>query len=29
MQSEVALGRVPRDVSAQRGLGYDLESRDP
>lgn len=29
MQAERSLGREPRDVSAQRGLGYDLESRDP
>lgn len=29
MQAEVALGRQPRDVSAQRGLGYDIESKDP
>ncbi|MBB5233178.1 helicase-related protein [Deinococcus budaensis] len=28
-QTELALGRQPRDVSAERGLGYDLESRDP
>ncbi|WP_075830030.1 helicase-related protein [Deinococcus marmoris] len=28
-QAEVRLGRVPRDVSAQRGLGYDIESKDP
>lgn len=28
-QAEQALGRVPRDVSAQRGLGYDIESKDP
>jgi len=27
--AERALGRVPRDVSAQRGIGYDIESRDP
>lgn len=25
---ERAFGRQPRDVSAQRGLGYDIESRD-
>lgn len=29
MTAERALGRVPRDVSAQRGLGYDIESADP
>ena len=29
MDAERALGRVPRDVSAQRGLGYDIESKDP
>ncbi len=27
-EAEKALGRVPRDVSAQRGLGYDIESID-
>ena len=27
--AEKALGRVPKDVSAQRGLGYDIESKDP
>ena len=26
--SERTLGREPRDVSAQRGLGYDIESKD-
>jgi hypothetical protein len=26
--AEKALGRMPRDVSAQRGLGYDIESVD-
>ena len=26
---ERALGRVPRVTSAERGLGYDIESRDP
>ena len=26
-QAELALGRQPRDVSAQRGLGYDIESK--
>ncbi len=29
MAAERALGRQPRDVSAQRGLGYDIESKDP
>ena len=29
MQAERLLGREPRDVSAQRGLGYDIESRHP
>lgn len=29
MQAERALGRSPRDVSAQKGLGYDIESKDP
>ena len=29
LASERALGRVPRDVSAQSGLGYDIESKDP
>lgn len=29
LAAERALGRVPRDVSAQRGLGYDVESKDP
>ncbi|GBF07245.1 helicase domain protein [Deinococcus aerius] len=29
MQAERTLGREPRDVSAQRGLGYDIESKDP
>jgi superfamily II DNA or RNA helicase len=28
MAAERALGRVPRDVSAQRGIGYDIESKD-
>ena len=27
--AERALGREPKDVSAQRGLGYDIESKDP
>ena len=29
MQAERALGRIPRDVSELRGIGYDIESRDP
>lgn len=29
LAAERALGRVPHDVSAQRGLGYDIESKDP
>jgi hypothetical protein len=29
MAAERALGREPRDVSDQRGIGYDIESRDP
>jgi hypothetical protein len=29
LAAERALGREPRDVSAQRGIGYDIESRDP
>ena len=29
MAAEKALGRVPSDRSAERGLGYDLESKDP
>ncbi|RMG95850.1 MAG: DUF3883 domain-containing protein, partial [Deltaproteobacteria bacterium] len=29
MAAERALGRTPRDVSAERGLGYDIESKDP
>jgi hypothetical protein len=29
MTAERALGREPRDVSDQRGIGYDIESRDP
>jgi len=28
MASEMALGRVPKDVSALRGIGYDIESTD-
>ena len=27
-EAEKALGRMPKDVSAQRGLGYDIESID-
>ena len=27
--AERALGRIPRDVSAERGIGYDIESKDP
>jgi hypothetical protein len=27
--AEKALGRVPSDRSAERGLGYDVESKDP
>jgi len=23
------LGRIPRNVSAERGTGYDIESKDP
>jgi hypothetical protein len=29
MDTERGLGRLPRDVSAQKGLGYDIESKDP
>jgi hypothetical protein len=29
MQAETDLGRDPRDVSGQRGIGYDIESKDP
>jgi superfamily II DNA or RNA helicase len=28
-EAEVRLGRVPRDVSSERGIGYDIESKDP
>ena len=28
-EAEVRLGRVPRDVSDERGIGYDIESKDP
>ncbi len=27
--AEKELGRIPRDVSAERGIGYDIESKDP
>ena len=27
-EAEKAMGRMPKDVSAQRGLGYDIESMD-
>ncbi|MCC6523418.1 MAG: DUF3883 domain-containing protein [Polyangiaceae bacterium] len=29
MDAERALGRTPTDRSAERGLGYDIESKDP
>lgn len=29
MAAEKALGRIPRNVSDQRGIGYDIESKDP
>ncbi len=29
METERQLGRMPRDVSAARGIGYDIESKDP
>ncbi len=29
MEAEKRLGRIPQDVSAQRGIGYDIESKDP
>lgn len=29
IEIEQRLGRIPRDVSAQRGIGYDIESKDP
>ncbi|RME96990.1 MAG: DUF3883 domain-containing protein [Alphaproteobacteria bacterium] len=29
MATEKALGREPRNVSAERGIGYDVESLDP
>jgi hypothetical protein len=29
MAAERRVGREPRDVSAQRGIGHDIESRDP
>jgi len=28
-EAEKRLGRIPRDVSAERGIGYDIESKDP
>ena len=28
LEAEKALGRMAKDVSAQRGLGYDIESID-
>ena len=28
-EAERSLGRIPRDVSAERGIGYDIESKDP
>jgi superfamily II DNA or RNA helicase len=28
-EAERSIGRVPRDVSATRGIGYDIESKDP
>ncbi|MGI8911230.1 MAG: helicase-related protein [Rubrobacteraceae bacterium] len=28
-ETEKELGRVPHDVSAERGIGYDIESKDP
>jgi len=27
--AEERLGRIPKDVSAERGMGYDIESKDP
>ena len=29
MQAEKDLGCIPRDVSATKGIGYDIESRNP
>lgn len=29
VEAEKALGRMAKDVSAQRGLGYDIESIEP
>jgi SNF2 family DNA or RNA helicase len=29
METEQQLGRIPRDVSEARGIGYDIESKDP
>jgi hypothetical protein len=28
-EAERDLGRIPGDVSAERGIGYDIESKDP
>jgi len=28
-EAERNIGRLPRDVSAERGIGYDIESKDP
>lgn len=28
-EAEKRLGRIPNDVSAERGIGYDIESKDP
>ena len=28
-EAERSIGRLPRDVSAERGIGYDIESKDP
>ena len=28
-EAERALGRIPRDVSSTRGIGHDIESKDP
>ena len=29
METERSLGRIPRDVHETKGIGYDIESRDP
>jgi hypothetical protein len=29
METERQFGRIPRDVSEARGIGYDIESKDP